>query len=155
MFAQGAKLAGNYLTAIVIRTSEQRRCSSSVISTSQTHVVRPRWRARATAWIVPPRIGRRNDVWLERPWADVAVGLHGRPCAHRGDRLGDRREDAAVHEAGGLLDVVGHVDVGANLAGVEVDGVQDEAVKRVESGFEGQRKLKIHEGAARYRRSFG
>ena len=47
--------------------SEQRRCSSSVISTSQTHVVRPRWRTRASAWMVPPRIGRRNEVWFERP----------------------------------------------------------------------------------------
>ena len=40
---------------------------------------------------------------------------------------------------GGLLDGVGHVDVGANLA-VEVDGVDDEAVKAVKSGFGGVRE---------------
>ena len=60
-----------------------------------------------------------------------------------------------MHEPGGLLDGVGDVDVGADLAGIEVDGVDDEAIKAVKSGFGGVGKLKIHEGAARYRRSFG
>ena len=40
-----------------------------MISTSQTQVVRPRCRRRATAWIVPSTIGRRKLVWLERPCA--------------------------------------------------------------------------------------
>ncbi len=61
--------AGSARTAIVMRTSAQSRSSSSVISTSHTHVVRPRWRRRATAWIVPSRIGRRKLVWFESPWA--------------------------------------------------------------------------------------
>ena len=127
--------AGSYRTAIVIRTSEQRRCSSSVISTSQTQVVRPRWRTRASAWMVPAEDRAQERGLVGEALGRLAVGLDGVPGAHRGDRLGDRGEDAAVHEAGGLLEVVGHVDVGANLAGVEVDGVDDEAVKAVESGF--------------------
>ena len=56
-------------TAIVMRTSAHSRSASSEISTSQTHVVRPRCRRRATAWIVPSTIGRRKLVWLERPCA--------------------------------------------------------------------------------------
>src|SRR3954452_18895724 len=63
--------AGIGRTAIVIRTRAHRRSWSSVISTSQTQVVRPLWRRRPTAWIVPSVIGRRNEVWLERPWADM------------------------------------------------------------------------------------
>jgi len=35
------------------------------MSTSHTAVVRPWWRRRAVAWIVPPVIGRRKLVWLE------------------------------------------------------------------------------------------
>ena len=56
-------------TATVIRTRAHRRPWSSVMSTSQTHVVRPLWRRRAVAWIVPSTIGRRKLVWFERPWA--------------------------------------------------------------------------------------
>ena len=40
-------------TAIVIRDDRAQRPSSSVMSTSHTHVVRPRWRRRAMAWMVP------------------------------------------------------------------------------------------------------
>ena len=61
-------------TAIVIRTSAHRRPSSSVMSTSHTHVVRPRWRRRASAWIVPLVIGRRNEVWLDMPCAALPSG---------------------------------------------------------------------------------
>ena len=46
----------------VTRTSAHRRPSSSVMSTSHTAVVRPRWRRRAVAWIVPPVMGRRKLV---------------------------------------------------------------------------------------------
>ena len=56
-------------TAIVIRDSAQSRPSSSEISISQTHVVRPRCLAIPTPWIVPELIGRRKDVWLLRPSA--------------------------------------------------------------------------------------
>ena len=56
-------------TAIVMRTRAQRRPSSSVMSTSHTQVVRPRWRRRASAWIVPVVIGRRNEVWFDIPCA--------------------------------------------------------------------------------------
>jgi hypothetical protein len=41
------------------------------MSTSHTHVVRPRCRRVAVAWIVPSKIGRRNEVWLLRPCADM------------------------------------------------------------------------------------
>jgi hypothetical protein len=56
-------------TAIVIRHRAHRRPWLSVKSTSQTHVVRPRWRARASAWTRPSVIGRRKLVWLLRPIA--------------------------------------------------------------------------------------
>ena len=56
-------------TAIVIRTTAQSRSSSSRHSTSQTQLVRPRWMRRATTWIVPSVIGRRNDVWFDWPEA--------------------------------------------------------------------------------------
>ncbi len=52
------------------------------MSTSQTQVVRPRWRRRAVAWIVPCRIGRRKLVWLERPWAVCPAGWTARQVAN-------------------------------------------------------------------------
>ena len=61
-------------TAIVIRLSAQRRPESSQISTSQIHVVRPRWRRIACAWIVPARTGRTNDVLLDSPIAALPSG---------------------------------------------------------------------------------
>ena len=64
------RLASAPVKHVVIRTSAHRRPSSSVMSTSHTAVVRPRWRRRAVAWIVPPVIGRRKLVWLE---IDAAV----------------------------------------------------------------------------------
>ena len=98
-------------TAIVMRTSAHRRSSSSVISTSQTHVVRPLWRRRATAWIVPSTIGRRKLVWLESPWAVRPSSWTANHVRHRGHRLGDRGEDAAVHEAGRLAQLVADRDL--------------------------------------------
>src|SRR5919198_325884 len=56
-------------TAIVIRVVAHRRPSSSVKSTSHTHVVRPRWRRRPTASTVPSVMGRRNVVALLIPIA--------------------------------------------------------------------------------------
>ena len=44
-------------TAIVIRTSEHRRPLVIGYSTSRTPMPRPRWRRRATAWIMSPRTG--------------------------------------------------------------------------------------------------
>ena len=76
--AQAAGVAaspGASRTAIVMRTSAQRRPWSSVISTSHTHVVRPRWRRRASAWIVPSVIGRRKLVWFDSPWAMRPSGI--------------------------------------------------------------------------------
>ena len=42
---------------------------SSVISTSQTQVVRPRWRGRATAFTWPSVIGRRKVALFDWPIA--------------------------------------------------------------------------------------
>ena len=86
--------------ASVAATSAHRRgSSSSVMSTSHTHVVRPRWRRRAVAWIVPPTIGRRKLVWFDRPIAVLPSSCDGDPGGERGHGLGHRGEDAAVHEA--------------------------------------------------------
>ena len=71
-------------TATVTREVAQSRPSSSVQSTSHTHVVRPRWRRVARAWIVPSLIGRRKLVALERPVASC-------PC--------DTTTSAVAHEA--------------------------------------------------------
>jgi hypothetical protein len=61
-------------TATVIRVRTHSRPASSEISTSHTHVVRPRWRRVAVAWIVPCVIGRRKLVWFERPTASLPSG---------------------------------------------------------------------------------
>jgi len=58
-------------TATVIRTSAQRRSASSVISTSQIQVVRPRWRGRASAFTWPSVIGRMNVALFDWPIAAI------------------------------------------------------------------------------------
>src|SRR5262249_23601951 len=58
-------------TAIVIRVSAHRRPSSSAISTSHTHVVRPPWRSFASALTWPLEIGRRKLVWFDCPIAII------------------------------------------------------------------------------------
>ena len=69
--------------------------------------MRPRCLRVATAWIVPSVIGRRKLVWFDRPIADLAVARTTPiAVADRGQALGDRRVDAAVHEPGGLLELV-------------------------------------------------
>ena len=71
-----------------MRTSAHSRPASSVMSTSHTAVVRPPWRRRAMAWIVP--VGdRAQEARLVGDRAAVA----GR------ERVGDHRVDAAVDEA--------------------------------------------------------
>jgi hypothetical protein len=66
-------------TATVARARTHTRPASSEISTSHTHVVRPRWRARATAWMVPAVIGRRKLVCVENPAASLPSSLTARP----------------------------------------------------------------------------
>ena len=58
-------------TATVIRTRAQMRPSSSLISTSQTQVVRPRWRGRATALTWPSVIGRKKVALFDCPMAAI------------------------------------------------------------------------------------
>ena len=117
-------------TAIVIRTSAHRRPSSSVMSTSQIQVVRPRWRRRARAWIVPSVIGRRNDVWLDRPMAALPSGRRRRAVAIDAIDSAIDAKHAAVHQPGGWLELVADRHPGAHelVAALEdlesVEGVE-------------------------------
>ena len=77
-------------TAIVTRERAHRRPSSSVNSTSQTQVVRPRCLRRASAWTVPSVTGRRKLVWFDWPMAIMPSG-HDR----HGRRVGRRRSPPA------------------------------------------------------------
>ena len=74
------------------------------MSTSHTAVVRPPWRRRAVAWIVPAR-DRAQEARL--------VG--DRAAAAGGHRVGDRRVDAAVDEPQRLLERVGDGDPRTDL----------------------------------------
>ena len=67
-------LAGIGRTAIVTRVIAHRRPASSVKSTSHNQVVRPLWRRRASAWMVPSLIGRRKLVWFDMPTATLPSG---------------------------------------------------------------------------------
>ena len=58
-------------TAMVIRTRAQSAALSSLISTSQTQVVRPRCRGRATALTWPSVIGRRKVALFACPMAAI------------------------------------------------------------------------------------
>src|SRR5262245_11653145 len=58
---------GRVRTATVTRLRAHSRPSSSVSSTSQTHVVRPRCRRRAVPWTAPLPTGRRNEDSLDMP----------------------------------------------------------------------------------------
>ena len=58
-------------TATVILISAATRSSSSVISTSQTQVVRPRWRGLAVALTWPSVIGRRKVALFDWPIATI------------------------------------------------------------------------------------
>ncbi len=76
-------------------------------STSHTHVVRPRWRARARAVIHSPRAALRKLVSLDVPIAanpslwTLRDGRLGR------DHLGQRRVGAAVHQPEALAHAIG------------------------------------------------
>ena len=87
--------------------------------------------ARRAPWIVPSVIGRRNDVWLDRPIAALPSGNDDDRRADRRQRLGDRREDAAVHEPERLAQLVAHGQLRAHelLGALE----QLEAEQRVEA----------------------
>ena len=75
----------------VSRERAQSRPSSSLISTSQTQVVRPRCLARATASIVPSRTGRRNVVSFAWPMATTPGRRPRRWRARRPTRRAPRR----------------------------------------------------------------
>ena len=91
-------------TAIVIRTRAQRRPSSSVISQSQTQVVRPRWRGRASALTCRRLIGRRKRRLVRLPHRHHAVVADRLVGRQRAERLGERRVGAAVDDPERLAD---------------------------------------------------
>ena len=105
---------GSGLTAIVTRLTAQTRPSSSLRSTSQIHVVRPRWRGprlrvdRAAA----DRAQERGVV--RHPEPDHAVGEDAERRPVGGERLRDRRVDAAVDDPGRLPVLVLHEHAAAH-----------------------------------------
>ena len=105
--------------------------ASSVISTSQIHVVRPRWRRSARAWIVPVDDRAQERRLVGRAHRRVALGHDDDRRAERRERLGDRREDAAVDEPERLAQLVADGDLGAHELVGELEHL--EAVERVEA----------------------
>ena len=90
---------------MVTRDIAHRRPASSVISTSQIQVDRPRWRGRASAWTPPERIGRMKLVRAQQ-----AIGrnahLRGHPPAILRDILRIVVRAQPAIEAG--VDALGH-----------------------------------------------
>src|SRR5436305_11275414 len=78
-YPAGGLAAGISRTATVIRVRTHSRPSSSLISTSQIHVVRPRCLRTASAKIVPWVIGRTKLVWFERPIACLPSRITASP----------------------------------------------------------------------------
>ena len=74
---------------------------------------------------------------------DPPLGDHGERGRERGDRLGDRREHAAVHEAHRLLDLVAHRDARADALVVGLEDLQ--AVEGVEGLVQRNDGLEAHE----------
>src|SRR4051812_22942626 len=70
------------------------------------------------------------------------LGDHRERCRHRGDRLGDRGEDAAVHEPHRLLDLVAHRHARADALVADVDDL--EAVEGVERLVQRDDRLEAH-----------
>ena len=94
-------------TAIVTRLTATRRSSSSVWSTSHTHVVRPRWRARARAVIHSPRARLQEARVVGGAHRREPVGVHVRDRRLGGEHLRQRGVGAAVHEPEALAHAVG------------------------------------------------
>ena len=105
-------------TASVTREIAHRRPSSSVNSTSQIQVVRPRWRGVPSACTRPLVTGRRKVVLLDWPTAKLPSrpdGDHRRPRRHR---LRQRGVGAAVHQPHRLL----HAPLGREAAAAALAG---------------------------------
>ncbi len=114
-----------------------------MISTSHTHVVRPRCCGSATAWIVPSVIGRRKLVWFDSPMTMLPSGA---PSAVPHEVI-DSAIDAihpAVDEAHRLLDRVAHHALGAHLVGASLGDVH--AVEGVEALFRREQWDSVHGG---------
>src|SRR4051812_19513946 len=72
----------------------------------------------------------------------ASLGDHRERGRHRGDRLGDRGEHAAVHEPHRLLDLVAHRHTRADALVADVDDL--EAVQRVERLVQRDDRLEAH-----------
>ena len=124
-------------TAIVTRVIAQRRCSSSVHSTSHSHVVRPRWIGRAVAWIVPFSDRAQEARVVRQPHRLHALLPHADERSDRGERLGDRRVDAPVHEPERLQQLRAHRHLrvqGSVVVGGEVPHSDEAGEASVGSG---------------------
>ena len=129
-------------TAIVTRVAAHSRPSSSVKVTSQTQVVRPRWRGTPEAWTVPSVAGRMNVVWLDWPTAKLPSSATARCVVADTMRLGQRRVGASVHQSGRLPDSfldreTGAAAVGAGLEQLEAQNVVERALGRIGARFHG------------------
>ena len=107
-------------TDTVARASTHTPPASSAISTSQTQVVRPRWRAWAAAWIVPAVIGRRKLVEVREAADRLPSAATAALGAGGGQRLGDRGVDAAMDQPGRLLELVADRDLAGDPAVAEL-----------------------------------
>ena len=88
--------------------------------------------AAGGAWIVPPVIGRRKLVWLERPWARLPVGVTAHQVAIEADRLRDRRRTRRRGRARRAASSAQHGDLRADVLVVGLEHL--EAVVGVEAG---------------------
>ena len=111
------------------------RPSSSVISTSQTQVVRPRWRGAGAAFDVALGDRAQEGGAVRLAHRHHAVVVDREPGGGRADALGQRRIDAAVHEAERLADAVGDLDPRADLVGARIEVLEpDQVPEPVASG---------------------
>ena len=100
--------SGGVRTAIVMRVTAHVRPASSLKRTSHTQVVRPR--CTRVARRVHDALGDRAQEArvVRQAHRHLAFSQHRERGRDRGQRLGDRRVHAAVHEPRGLLELIAH-----------------------------------------------
>ena len=91
--------------------------SSSVISTSQTQVVRPRWRGRGGGVDVAVADRAQEGRVVGLPHRHHPLVVYRAVGGRRGEALGERGEDAAVDDAVGLAGAGLDRDAGAGVSG--------------------------------------
>ena len=141
-------------TAIVTREMAQSLPSSSVKSTSQTQVVRPRWRTVASACTLPEVTGRRKVVLFDWPMATLPSPDDRHVGGGRHERLGERRVGAAVHEPEGLAHAVLDRKAAAGLLRPRLEDLEAEHLVERPARDQAVRKLHIAHSAAAYSSPF-